>query len=475
MNKEFNRPEPIIEVGQVFKVQFTDLTHTGQGIAKISGKNLKGVEYFNFPVFVPLAAIGDQGIIELTQIKKDYALGKFVKLFPDKKSPDHVPIKCKHYPDCGGCNIMHLSYQAQCDFKTKMVKRTLERIGKLTDVEVKPIIGMDNPWYYRNKVQVPFGERRGKTIGGFYRLNSHEVIPLEECHIQSEEMTEIIKFTKNLLNEFKIKGYDEQKHQGEIRHVLIRESRKTSEIMVVLVCLNDIKEKLTGLVGKLIKRHPRIVSIYLNINKDRTNEILGDETILLHGKEAIVDELLGIKFNISPKSFFQVNPEQTERLYSQVLELGDFSKDDIVIDAYCGIGTISLAIAPHVKHVFGVEVVEDAIKDAKKNALQNEISNATFVCNEAEKQLELWQQSGIKAQAIVVDPPRKGCDKRLLQTIVEMRIPKMIYVSCDPATLARDLRFLIDQGYTVDTVQPVDMFPQTYHVETVVLMSRAKE
>jgi len=475
MNRETNRPEPTIEVGQHFKVKFVDLTHTGQGVAKISGKNSKGVEYQNFPVFVPLATIGDQGMIELTQIKKDYAIGKFVKLFPDKKSKDHVPIRCKHYPDCGGCNIMHLSYQAQCDFKTQMVKRTLERIGKITDVEVKPIIGMENPWYYRNKVQVPFGERRFKTFGGFYRLNTHEIIPLEECHIQSTEMTEIIKFIKNLFNEFKIKGYDEKKHRGEIRHVLIRESSKTKEIMVVLVCLSDIKDKLNGLIGKLIRRHPRISSIYLNINKDRTNEVLGEETLLLFGKEAIEDELLRIQFNISPKSFFQVNPVQTEVLYSKVLDFGKFTKNDNVIDAYCGIGTISLVVAPHVKHVYGVEVVEDAIKDAKGNASHNQITNVTFVCNEAEKQIGLWHQECIKADAIIVDPPRKGCDIKLLETIVEMKISKLIYVSCDPATLARDLKYLINHGFAIEEVQPVDMFPQTFHVECVTLMSRVKD
>lgn len=471
--EKFERREyiaPTIEVGQRFKVEFTSMTHDGQGVCKINGKDANGIEITNYPVFVPFAITAEQGMIELIQIKKDYGLGKIVRIFPDKKSPYRTISRCPHYPECGGCNLMHLNYDGQLIFKQKMVKETLQRLGSLTDIVVNPVIGMNSPWFYRNKVQVPFGIKKGKTVAGFFRANSHDIIPLENCYIQSEEMTSIFKFIKNLFNEFKIKGYDEEKHRGDVRHVLIRESKVTSEIMVVFVCMTDKFPNIDEFCQKLLNRHPKITSLVINVNKERTNEILGKYTKTIYGNKVIHDILSGMNFSIGAKSFYQVNHEQTEKLYEQVLINGHFKKTDIVIDAYSGIGTIGLLIAPHVKHVYGVEIVEDAIRNAIQNAKDNYIENITFVCNKAENQIVKWHEEGIKADVMVVDPPRKGCDEELLKTIVKMQIPNIIYVSCDPGTLSRDLQYLTSKDYHIKIIQPVDLFPQTTHVETLVLL-----
>lgn len=469
-NNEIKEELKIIQEHEKYKVEFISMTHDGRGVCKLSGITLDDKTLENYPIFVEGAIIGEMGIIEITEMKKSYGLGQIVRIFNDKKSPNRVTPTCPIFGECGGCQLMHLSYEGQLSFKKGMVRETLRKIGGFEKIHINDVIGMDDPSKYRNKVQVPFGELKGKTISGFYKLNSHDIIPLTECSIQTEEMTEIVKFIRNLCNEYHIKGYNEKLNKGDIRHVLIRESIKTGEIMVILICTKAEYPDLDELVNKLIKRHPRIVSVMMNVNKYQTNTILGNYFKVLYGRNYIIDELCGLKFKIGCRSFYQVNAYQTEKLYNKVLEVGAFKDTDIVIDAYCGIGTIGSAIAKKAKYVYGVEIIEEAIQNAKDNAKLNRLTNIEFVCNKAEEQIKEWAKMGIHADAIVVDPPRKGCEGDFLKTVVEMNIPKIVYVSCDVATLARDLKYLSENGYKVGPVQPVDMFPQTVHVETITLL-----
>lgn len=462
----------VIQEHEKYKVEFISMTHDGRGVCKVSGIAVDGRELENYPIFVDKAIVGEAGIIEITQMKKSYGLGEIVRIFSDKKSPNRVTPICPIYGECGGCQLMHLSYEGQLKFKKSMVKETMKKIGGFEDIRVKDVLGMEDPTKYRNKVQVPFGDLRGKTISGFYKLNTHEIIPLTECSIQTEEMTEIVKFIRNLCNEYHIRGYNEKINKGDIRHVLIRESIKTGEIMVILICTKDSYPNLEDLCNKLVKRHPRIVSVMMNVNKYQTNTILGNYFKVLYGRNYIIDELCGLKFKIGCRSFYQVNSYQTEQLYNKVIEVGKFKDTDTVIDAYCGIGTIGSIIAKKVKHVYGVEIIEEAIQNAYDNAKLNELDNIEFVCAKAEDQIKEWAQLGIHADAIVVDPPRKGCEGDFLKTVVEMNIPKIVYVSCDVSTLARDMKYLVENGYKPGPVQPVDMFPQTVHVENVVCLEK---
>lgn len=476
MNKEKNGSENIelkvIQEHEKYKVEFVSMTHDGRGVCKVSGITIDDKPLENYPIFVEGAIIGEMGIIKITAMKKSYGLGQIIRIFSDKKSPNRVIPTCPIFGQCGGCQLMHLSYEGQLSFKKGMVRETLRKIGGFDKIHINDVIGMKEPTKYRNKVQVPFGELRGKVISGFYKLNTHEIIPLTECTIQTEEMTEIVKFLRNLCNEYHIKGYDEKLNKGDIRHVLIRESIKTGEVMVILVCTKAEYPDLEELVEKLIKRHPRIVSVMINVNKYQTNTILGNYFKVLYGRNYIIDELCGLKFKIGCRSFYQVNAYQTEKLYNKVLEVGAFKDTDIVIDAYCGIGTIGSVIAKKAKYVYGVEIVEEAIINAKDNAEMNGLTNIEFVCNKAEEQIKEWAKNGIKADAIVVDPPRKGCEGDFLKTVIEMNIPKIVYVSCDVATLARDLKYLAENGYNIGAVQPVDMFPQTVHIENVVCLTK---
>lgn len=461
-----------IQVGEKFKVKFVSMTHDGKGVCKINGilKNESIAE--NFPIFVNNAVTSEEGIIEITSLKKTLGNGKIIKLFKDKTSKFRVEPMCPIYESCGGCHLMHLSYEGQLAFKKSMVKQTMEKIGGLQDLKIKNVLASVEQNKYRNKVQIPFGTKNNKTVCGFYKNASHDIIPLEACYIQSDEMTEIVKFIRNLCNEYKIKGYDEEKGTGDIRHVLVRESTKTNEIMVVLVTLRKEIKNLPDLVTKLVKRHPKIVSIIQNINSEATNVVLGKKSTKLYGKNSIDDVLLEHTFSIGEKSFYQVNPKTTETLYKKAIEIGKFKKTDNVIDAYCGIGTIGISLAEKVNHVYSVEIVEEAIKNALENAKKNNINNIEFVCEKAEVQIVKWANEGLKIDAIVVDPPRKGLDLVFMDTIAKMNIPKVVYISCDVSTLARDLKHFKELGYTTTTVYPVDMFPNTMHVENVTMLKK---
>ncbi len=466
-SKQIN--EKIIKIGTKMKVEVISLSHEGLGIAKINGYNKNNEYYENFPIFISGILPGEAGIIEIIKLNKSYGFGELIKLFPDTLSKSRTKPICNNYPECGGCNIMHMTYSAQLAFKEQMVKDTIERIGNLANIEILPIIGASNPLYYRNKVQVPVGNALNKTITGFYKRDTHQIIPLSDCYIQPDFSTEITKFVKNLLNEYKIRGYDEKTHKGDIRHILVKSNIK-KEIMIVIVSLHSSIASLDSIVKKVTSRYETVKSIVLNVNETRGNTILGDKNILLYGEKYITDTLCGMKFVLGATSFYQVNHEQTEKLYTTALSIANFTKDDILIDAYCGIGTIGIIASHMVKEVYGVEIVKEAIDNAKVNLKLNNIKNATYVVGKAEEQIITWMKEGLPVTSIVVDPPRKGCDEQLLSTIINMKIGKILYISCNPSTLARDLKYLTQNNYEVIKVQPVDMFPQSSHVETIALL-----
>ncbi|MCM1514168.1 MAG: 23S rRNA (uracil(1939)-C(5))-methyltransferase RlmD [Anaeroplasma bactoclasticum] len=460
-----------IKSGVKFTVECDTLNHEGQGVCRITG--IKDGELIEkFPLFINEFLPHEKGIVEIVKVSRHYGYAKLFRLFKETAHPDRMNPHCPHAGSCGGCNIMHMNYSLQLRFKQKMVIDTLRKLGGIDDVVVLPVIGMNSPMKYRNKVQVPFRKKGYKTICGFFKRDSHEVIPFEKCYIQSDISSEIVHFTRNLCNEFKIQGYNEESGNGLIRHILVRTNSSLTNAMVVLVMTNANLPFQEEFVAKLTKRYPIISSIFVNVNAQKGNTILGEVCVNIYGEKTIQDELCGLTFQIGPKSFYQVNASQTEILYKKAIELGKLISTDTIIDAYCGIGTIGLIASKYVKEVYAVEIVEEAIQNAKQNAKKNHIRNVHFVCNKAEKQIVEWHQQHKKIDAIIVDPPRKGCDKMLLDTIDEMDIPKMIYISCDPATLARDLKYMREKGYRIYHVQPVDMFPMTSNIETIAILSR---
>lgn len=461
----------IIKKGTKLVTKCIDLNHEGQGVCKIDGIK-DNEEVTNFPVFVNNMIPDEKGQLEITKLSKTYGYANVIKIFNDTRSKNRTRPLCPNYEKCGGCNIMHMSYPYQLEFKTKMVKDTLRKLGSIDNVEVLPTIGMSNPDKYRNKVQVPFRKTFYKTVCGFFAKDSHNVIPLTECLIQPDISTSITHFVRNMCNEFKIDGYVENENTGLIRHLLVRTNHDLTEIMLVFVLTNSELPYKDEIISKIIKRYPNVKSIIINVNNKIGNTILGEKCITIFGGDYINDTLCGLKFRIGPKSFYQVNHIQTEKLYNKAISLANLNKDDILIDAYCGIGTIGLIASKYVKEVYGVEIVDEAIKNAKINAKENKIKNSHYVCNKAEEQIVKWKSEGIEANVIVVDPPRKGCDIKLLETIDEMNIEKVVYVSCDPATLARDLKILVQKGYKLEIVQPVDMFPYTSNVETIAYLKR---
>ncbi|MGD6854997.1 23S rRNA (uracil(1939)-C(5))-methyltransferase RlmD [Bacillus infantis] len=444
-----------VQKNDYIDVMFEDLTHDGAGVAKVDG----------YPLFVPNALPGERAQVKVTKVNKGYGFGRLMEIY--EESPHRVNAPCPIYKECGGCQLQHLSYQGQMLAKEKQVRDVLTRIGKLEDVKVHPVLGMSEPWRYRNKAQVPIGEHEGGLIGGFYQQRSHQIIDMKECLIQQEKNDEVVQTVKEICAKYGVRAYDEGRHKGELRHIMARHGLVTGEVMVVLITrTNELpnRKKITEEIAASIKG---IKSIVHNVNPKKTNVIFGDVTRVIWGEEVIYDYIGDIKFAISARSFYQVNPEQTKVLYEKALEYADLSGEESVIDAYCGIGTISLFLAQKAKKVFGVEIVPEAIEDAKRNAALNGITNAEFAVGEAEIVIPDWYKEGNQADVLVVDPPRKGCDEALLQTILSMKPKKVVYVSCNPATLARDLRILEDGGYKTEEVQPVDMFPQTMHCEAV--------
>ncbi len=445
----------------LIEVTIEDLSEEGTGIGKFEGMTF----------FIKDAVIGDRVRAKIMKLKKTYGFARLMEVLTP--SPDRVEPLCPVARQCGGCQIQAMSYEAQLAFKTRKVENNLKRIGKFEEIPMESIIGMEDPFHYRNKAQFPFGKNRdGKIITGFYAGRTHSIIENTSCHLGKEVNEKILEKILAWMNAFHVEPYNEATGKGLMRHSLIRCGFRTGEIMVCLV-INGRKIPGEEALVDSLKIIPGMTSISLNVNKEKTNVILGREVINLWGRPYIEDYIGEVKYQISPLSFFQVNPVQTERLYGKALEYAGLTGEETVWDLYCGIGTISLFLARKARKVYGVEIIPDAIEDARRNASLNGFTNTEFYVGKAEEVLpEKYEKEGVRADVIVVDPPRKGCDETLLSTMVKMQPERIVYVSCDSATLARDLRYLCDNGYELKRVCPADMFPQTVHVEAIVSLQR---
>ncbi len=444
---------------KVKQIKIQGLGSSGEGVGKLDG----------LAVFVEGALPGEDVSIELETVKKNYAVGRLVEIV--KPSEERAQPFCSLYNQCGGCQLQHMNYSAQLKYKRQQVIDALERIGKLKNITVLETLGMENPLRYRNKMQFPVGRGKDGLIIGCYERGSHHIIDTCGCQIQNEGNDKILNAVKKIAAKFNLQPYDEDKHKGFLRHVMGRVG-VNGEMMIVLVTATKNFPNQKSFVRALVNELPEVTSIQQNIQTFRNNVILGRETIVLYGKPTIHDEIGGLNFNISARSFFQVNTAQAEVLYRKALEFADLQRHETVIDAYCGTGTISLFLAKKARKVIGIEVVSSAIADAKKNARENNIRNAEFIVGDAVKILPRLAETGIDADVIVTDPPRAGCDRKVLEIFATISPEKIIYVSCNPATLARDLAVLTEFNYRVEKVQPVDMFPFTSHVETVVSLRK---
>lgn len=454
-----------------------DIGTGGEGIGKADG----------FTFFVKDAIVGDVIEAKIMKLKKNYGYARLMKVLTPSK--DRVEPKCPVARQCGGCQIQEMRYEAQLAFKQKMVQNNLERIGGLTGFEMCPVIGMETPYAYRNKAQFPVGEDKdGNIVIGFYAGRTHHIVEQTDCCIGAPENAAILRKVKAYMQKNQIRPYNEERHSGIVRHILIRTGYHTKEIMVCLIvnaakasCLKNAEQLIESL-----REMDGMTSVMVNFNTEKTNVILGKKSEVLWGQPYIEDFIGDVKYQISPQSFFQVNPMQTEKLYAKALEYAGLTGSETVWDLYCGIGTISLFLAKNARKVYGVEIVPQAIEDARNNAKRNGIDNAEFFVGKAEEVVPAFYEKALKQvqdseagksihpDVVVVDPPRKGCEEILLETIVKMQPQRIVYVSCDSATLARDLKFLSANGYAVKKVQPVDQFGHSVHIETVVLLSHKK-
>ncbi|MCX7885564.1 MAG: 23S rRNA (uracil(1939)-C(5))-methyltransferase RlmD [Caloramator sp.] len=448
-----------VEKNKEYEIEITGLGFQGEGVGRIN----------NFTVFVEGALPDELVKIKIVKVSKSYAFGKLIDIIRPSKER-RIPI-CDIYKRCGGCQIQHMSYEAQLKFKRERVIDSIKRIGRVSEAIVHDTIGMVNPYNYRNKVQLPVRLEKGVPVIGFFAARSHEIIKMDKCYIQDESSSKIISVIKKWIEKNNIMPYDETTCEGILRHIMVRSSYKTGDIMVVLVT-NSEKLPYEEEIVDMLKEIKEVKSIIQNINLKKTNVILGDKCKTLWGNDTITDYIGNFKFTISPLSFFQVNPLQTEILYNTALKYANLSGNEVVFDAYCGTGTISLFLAQRAKKVYGVEIVPEAIENAKKNAIINNISNVEFIVGESEVIIPELIEKGIFADVVVVDPPRKGCDRKLLDAIAKMSPERIVYVSCDPGTLARDLGILEELSYKTIEIQPVDMFPQTAHVECVVKIEK---
>lgn len=448
-----------MQKNEYIEAKCIDYSHDGQGIVKVDG----------FLVFVKNMLVDEVGKVKIIKVLKNYAIGRLIEIY--EESPYRQEPKCPLFKQCGGCHLQHLSTQGQQQFKTKRVKDTLQRIGHC-NVFVNDCIMMEEPWYYRNKVQVPVGLQNQTIVTGFYKQHSNDIVPMDTCYIQNDESNHLIQRVRVLLQAAHEVPYDKITHQGNIRHILVKYANTTKQLMLVFITYKDQIANIDTIIKTLKQEFPQLKTIIQNINKRHDNVILGEQVKVLDGTGYIEDVLLENTYRISAQSFYQVNPIQVEHLYQKAIEYADLKPTDEVIDAYCGIGTISLSMAKHVHKVYGVEIVEQAIQDAKQNAQRNNISNVEFRCLDAgEFMLEFAKQKK-HIDVVMVDPPRKGCSQVFLDQLLTLSPQKIVYVSCDVATQARDIAYLQDHGYQADICQPVDMFPQTHNIESIVKLSK---
>ncbi|MFS0862576.1 23S rRNA (uracil(1939)-C(5))-methyltransferase RlmD [Fredinandcohnia sp. 179-A 10B2 NHS] len=445
-----------LEVGQTFPLTIKRL-----------GINGEGVGYFKRQVvFVPGALPGEEVVVEATKVQPKFSEGKIKKI--RKPSEHRVKPPCPIYEQCGGCQLQHLDYRQQLKEKRDIVIQAFERYSKtpIEKLNIKDTIGMENPWSYRNKSQFQVGQEKQKVIAGLYGLNSHKLIDIADCMIQHPATSKVTQTVKTILQDFKISIYNERTRKGLVRTIVTRVGIQTGEVQLVLITAEKEIPRKQLLIEEITKRLPEVKSIIQNINGQKTSLIFGDETIRLHGNEVIQETLGDLSFELSARAFFQLNPEQTIKLYDEVKKAAALTGTEKIVDAYCGVGTIGLWLAKGAAEIRGIEVIPDAIEDARKNAKNHGFKNATYAVGKAEHLLPKWVKEGWRPDVIVVDPPRTGCDDKLLQTVLKVKPKKMVYVSCNPSTLAKDIEQL-SKLYRVEYVQPVDMFPHTAHVECV--------
>lgn len=451
----------MLQKNDIVEVEVSDLSHDGAGIAKVDG----------LVFFVENALPTEIIQMRVLKIKKNIGFGRVENYLT--KSVFRNDAVDTAYLRTGIADFGHLAYSEQLKYKAKQVRDNLYKTAGISDVEVLEMIGMTIPYAYRNKAQVPVRRIKGQLETGFFRKNSHELMPIENYYIQNKEIDRLINFTRDLLRRFDLKPYDEAEQTGLIRNLVVRRGHYTGQMMLVLVTTRPKIFRIEQLIAELIIEFPEVKSIVQNINDKNTNAIFGDDFRTLYGKDTIVDSMLGNQYEISARSFYQVNTEMAEKLYQTAIDFSELTADDVVIDAYSGIGTIGLSFAKNVKEVYGVEVIEEAVEDAKRNATLNGIKNAHYVVDSAENAMAQWNRQGIKPDVILVDPPRKGLTESFIKASADMSPRKITYISCNPATMARDIKRYEELGYKLTKVQPVDLFPQTHHVECVVLLQRS--
>lgn len=450
----------MLKKNEIVTVEIVDLTHEGAGVAKVDG----------LVFFVENALPGEVIRMRVLKVNKKIGYGKVEEYL--EKSPHRNEELDLAYLRSGIADLGHLAYPEQLKFKAKQVKDSLYKMAGISDIDVPLTLGMDHPVQYRNKAQVPVRRVNGQVETGFFRKNSHDLMPIEDFYIQDPVIDQVVLALRDLIRRFDLKPYDEQEQSGLIRNLVVRRGHHSGEIMVILVTTRPKVFRVDQLIEQLIKQFPAIKSVMQNINDQNTNAIFGKEWRVLYGQDYITDQMLGNSFQISGPAFYQVNTEMAEKLYQTAIDFAELREDDVVIDAYSGIGTIGLSVAKHVKEVYGVEVIPEAVENSQKNAALNNITNAHYVCDTAENAMKNWLKEGIQPTAILVDPPRKGLTESFIKASAQTGADRIAYISCNVATMARDIKLYQELGYELKKVQPVDLFPQTHHVETVALLSK---
>ncbi len=450
-----------VKKGEIIDIEIIDLNFRGQGVGKVD----------NYVIFVNNTLPKDKVKIKVIKAISKYGVGEVVEYL--ERSEKFEEPDCPYFYECGGCQIMHMKYEEQLEYKRDRVVNELNRnrLENIENIRIKKTLGMENPYRYRNKGAFPFKIKNGKLLIGLYEKKSHNIVNIEDCLIQNQWTKDILNVLRNYIVKNNISIYNEKTHKGAVKHILMRNNQH-GELMLVIVSKENIKNKLTELIDKIIEKIPNIKSVFLNINDKKTNKILGKKNILLYGDEYIKDNIFDLKFKVFPHTFFQVNHTQTDKLYNKALEYADIEDTDIVYDLYCGVGTISLLAAQKAKEVHGIEIIEESITSAEENKIENNIENAEFHLGSVEGVFPKLYKKGIKADVVILDPPRKGCEESVLKTIKEMNPKRIVYISCNPSTLARDLKSLEEGDYKIQEIQPVDMFPHSVHTETVTLLER---
>ncbi len=450
---------------QLVELTVTGVTGEGSGVARYVAQDCPAP---GLVVFIPFTAVGDRILCRIVKVQKNHAFGRVEQLI--EPSPDRqADAGCPVYGRCGGCAWRHITYEAECRYKWEWVRDTLHRVGGL-DIDPMPIVGADTPDRYRNKAQFPVGD--GGQVG-FYAPRSHRLVPCTDCSLQPAGYAAALAAVTDWMGENDVTAYDETARKGLVRHIYLRQGAVTGQLMVCLVCTSGKLPAVPSLIDKVKTAAPNLTSLCVNVNGKDTNVILGERSFTLWGTDAIEDVLCGLRFRLSPHSFYQVNHAQTERLYALAAQAAGLTGGEVLLDMYCGTGTIGLSMADKAGQVIGVEVVPQAVEDARRNAAENGITNARFICADAAVAAEKLAAEGVRPDVVILDPPRKGCDEALVKTVADMVPERVVYVSCDPATLARDLARFGEKGYVTKQVQPVDMFPRTAHCENVCLLCRA--